>query len=96
MIENKIVKDNNIEIKYEDVFQTAKQRLDAQFRMYGQQALDEEQLGQYTVQFLQNKESANKIFEEVKALKVFDYLKTVITLDKKEIDNNQFKSWNNS
>lgn len=91
LIENKIVKDNNIEIKYEDVFQTAKQRLDAQFRMYSPQALDEEQLGQYTVQFLQNKDNANKIFEEVKALKVFDYLKTVVTLDKKEIDNNQFK-----
>lgn len=91
LIENKIVKDNNIEIKYEDVFKTAKQRLDAQFRIYSQQALDEEQLGQYTVQFLQNKENANKIFEEVKALRVFDYLKTVVTLDKKEIDNNQFK-----
>ena len=91
LIENKIVKDHNIEIKYEDVFQTAKQRLDAQFKMYSQQALDEEQLGQYTVQFLQNKDNANKIFEEVKALKVFDYLKTVVTLDKKEIDNNQFK-----
>lgn len=91
LIENKIVKDNNIEIKYEDVFQTAKQRLDAQFRMYSQQALDEEQLGQYTVQFLQNKDSANKIFEEVKAIKVFDYLKTVVTLDRKEIDNTQFK-----
>ncbi len=91
LIENKIVKDHNIEIKYEDVFQTAKQRLDAQFKMYSQQALNEEQLGQYTVQFLQNKDNANKIFEEVKALKVFDYLKTVVTLDKKEIDNNQFK-----
>ncbi|MEX8546420.1 MAG: trigger factor [Mucilaginibacter sp.] len=91
LIENKIVKDHHIEIKYEDVFQTAKQRLDAQFKMYSQQALDEEQLGQYTVQFLQNKDNANKIFEEVKALKVFDYLKTVVTLDKKEIDNNQFK-----
>ncbi len=91
LIENRIIKDNNIEIKYEDVYQTAKQRLDAQFRMYSQQALDEEQLGQYTVQFLQNKDNANKIFEEVKALKVFDYLKTVVTLDKKEIDNNQFK-----
>jgi trigger factor len=91
LVENKIIKDNNIEIKYEEVFQTAKQRLDAQFRMYSPQALTEEQLSQYTVQFLQNKESANKIFEEVKALKVFDYLKTVVTLDKKEIDNTQFK-----
>ncbi|RYE32915.1 MAG: trigger factor [Sphingobacteriaceae bacterium] len=91
LVENKILKDNNIEIKYEEVFQTAKLRLDAQFRMYSPQALDEEQLSQYTVQFLQNKESANKIFEEVKALKVFDYLKTVVTLDQKEIENTQFK-----
>ncbi|MGI4749367.1 MAG: trigger factor [Janthinobacterium lividum] len=91
LIENKIIKDNNIEIKYEEVFQAAKQRLDAQFRMYSPQALDEEQLGQYTVQFLQNKDNANKLFEEVKALKVFDYLKTVVTLDKKEIDNTTFK-----
>ncbi|MGI4021814.1 MAG: trigger factor [Janthinobacterium lividum] len=91
LVENRILKDNNIEIKYEEVFQTAKQRLDAQFRMYSPQALDEEQLSQYTVQFLQNKESANKIFEEVKAIKVFDYLKTVVTLDQKEIDNTQFK-----
>jgi len=91
LIENKIVKDNKIDIKYEEVFQAAKQRLDGQFRMYSPQALDEEQLGQYTVQFLQNKDNANKLFEEVKALKVFDYLKTVVTLDKKEIDNTQFK-----
>lgn len=91
LIENKIIKDNNIEIKYEEVFQAAKQRLDAQFRMYSPQALDEEQLGQYTVQFLQNKDNANKLFEEVKAVKVFDYLKTVVTLDKKEIDNTAFK-----
>jgi len=91
LIENKVIKDNNIEIKYEEVFQAAKQHLDAQFRMYSPQALDEEQLGQYTVQFLQNKDNSNKIFEEVKALKVFDYLKSVVTLDKKEVDNNQFK-----
>jgi trigger factor len=91
LVENKIIKDNNIEIKYEEVFQTAKQRLDAQFRMYSPQALTEEQLGQYTVQFLQDKENANRIFEEVKALKVFDYLKTVVTLDKKEIENTEFK-----
>ena len=91
LVENRIIKDNNIEIKYEEVFQAAKQRLDAQFRMYSPQALTEEQLGQYTVQFLQDKENANRIFEEVKAVKVFDYLKTVVTLDKKEIENTEFK-----
>ena len=71
--------------------QLAKQRLDAQFRMYSPQPLSEEQLGQYTVQYLQNKENANKIFEEVKALKVFDYIKSVVTLDKKEISDYRFQ-----
>lgn len=85
LIENKIITANEIEIKYEDVFQLAKIRLEQQFRMYSPQGLDEEQLGQYTVQYLQNKENANKIFEEVKALRVFDYIKSVVTLDKKEI-----------
>ncbi|MBL4678757.1 MAG: trigger factor [Mucilaginibacter sp.] len=85
LIANKIVVDNKIDIKYDEVFAYAKQSLNNQFRMYSQQSLTEEQLAQYTVQYLQNKENANKIFEEVKAVRVFDYIKGVITLDKKEI-----------
>lgn len=90
LIENKIIKDNDIKIDYKDVFETAKQRLDAQFKMYSPQALPEDQLAQYTVNFLQEKENANRIFDEVKALKVFDYIKSIATLDKKEIAYNKF------
>ncbi len=91
LIENKILKDNEIEIKYEEVFAAAKQSLDQQFRMYSPQPIAEEQLAQYAVQYLQNKENANKVFDEVKALRSLDYIKSVVTLDKKEIFYNDFK-----
>jgi len=91
LIENKILKDNNIEIKYEEVFEAAKQSLGQQFKMYSPQPISEEQLSQYAVQYLQNKENANKVFDEVKALRSLDYIKSVVTLDKKEIAYNKFK-----
>jgi len=90
LIENKIIKDNSLEIKYEDVFATAKQRLDAQFRMYSPSPLPEDQLAQYTATFLQEKDNANRIFEEVKAIKVFEYIQSVATLDQKDIAYNEF------
>jgi trigger factor len=92
LLENRIIKDNKIEIKYEDVFGAAKQRLEAQFRMYSPQPVSDELLGQYTVQFLQNKEQANKVFEEVKAAKALDYLKSVVTLEEREISSSDFSS----
>ncbi|MET4083411.1 trigger factor [Pedobacter sp. UYP30] len=90
LIENKIIKDNKIEIKYEDVFQSAKQKIDAQFRMYSPQPLPENQLGQYVAQFLQDKENANRTFEEVKALKTFEHIKSLATLEQKDIDYDMF------
>jgi trigger factor len=90
LIENKLIKDNNIKIEYADVFQTAKQRLDAQFRMYSPSPMPEEQLAEYTTTFLKEKDNANRIFEEVKAIKVFEYIQSVATLDKKDIPYNKF------
>lgn len=85
LIENKVIKENEIEITYEQVFEFGKQRLSQQFRAYSPQGLSEEQLDQYTIKYLQNKENAGKIFDEVKALRVFDFIKNVVTLEKKEI-----------
>lgn len=90
LIENKIITDNEIKIDYKDVFETAKQRLDAQFRMYSPQPMPEDQLAQYTATFLQEKENANRIFDEVKALKVFEHIQSVATLNQKDIDYKKF------
>lgn len=90
LIGNKIVRDNDIKIEYNEVLDLAKARIDAQFRMYSPQPISEEQLNQYAVQFLQDKENANRIFEEAKSLKVFEYLKGKVTFNEKEITFDEF------
>ncbi len=90
LIANKIITDNKMEINPEEVVELAKKRIDAQFKMYSPQPLSEEQLAQYAMNFLQNREQANRLYEEVRSQKVFDLLKTIITLDEKEIDYNKF------
>lgn len=92
LVENQIIKQNNIKINYQDVFAAAKQRLDAQFRMYSPTPIAEEQLAEYATQYLKETANANQVFDEVKSAKVFEHLKTVITLIKKEIDFKEFQA----
>lgn len=90
LIENKIISDNDLQIKYEEVFQATKERLSVQLQLHGQSSFTDEQLGQYAAQLLQDREQANRIFDEVKALKVFDFVKGKAKLEKKEINNDEF------
>lgn len=90
LIENKIMKNENMEFKQEEVIELAKKKIDAQFRMYSPAPLPEDQLLQYTINFLQDRERATRIYDELRAIKVFDYIKNTATLDKKEIDYKKF------
>src|SRR5690606_36331415 len=86
IIKNRIVTANNLEVKYDEVINLAKERIYAQIKMYNiNDEPTDEQLGQYALQLLQDREQANRLFEEAKALKVFDYLKENVTLKPQEI-----------
>jgi len=91
LIENRIITQNGLEVKYEEVLALAKERIATQIKLYspGQEPTDQ-QLSQYAVQLLGDKEQANRLFDEMKALKVFDYLKGLVKLEKKEIEYNKF------
>src|SRR5699024_12250002 len=90
-IENKILKKNDIEVKYDDVKILAKERISQQMKMYGmQQELSDEDLTQDAMQVLQDQEQGNRLFEEAKALKVFDFLKDNVKIKPKKIDNKKF------
>ncbi len=92
IIENRIVTANNLEVKYDEVINLAKERIYAQIKMYNiNEEPADEQLAQYAVQLLQDREQANRLFEEAKALKVFDYLKGLVKLKSKKIDYDKFE-----
>ncbi|MGK6352995.1 trigger factor [Parapedobacter sp. DT-150] len=91
LIENRIITQNSLEVKYEEVLALAKERIAAQIKMYGGgQEPNDQQLAQYAVQLLGDKEQANRLFDEVKAQKVFDYLKGLVKLEKKDIEYDKF------
>jgi trigger factor len=51
----------------------------------------DEQLQQFAMQLLGDREQANRLFEEVKALKVFDQLKETVKIKSKKIDFDKFE-----
>ncbi|MFD2969725.1 trigger factor [Sphingobacterium bambusae] len=86
IIENRIVTANSLEVKYDEVISLAKERIYAQIKMYNiNEEPTDEQLNQFAMQLLQDREQANRLFEEAKALKVFDYLKENVSLNPEEI-----------
>lgn len=90
LIENKLLKENNIEIGSEEIIETAKQRIAAQFSMYSPTPLPDEQLNQYVMSTLQDKDQANRMYEEVRSRRVFEHLKSVVKLQEKEIGYQEF------
>lgn len=92
LIENRIITANNLEVKYDEVLQIAKERIYSQIKMYNvSEEPTEEQLHQFALQLLSDKEQANRLFEEAKALKVFDHLKKNIKIKSKKIDYDKFE-----
>src|SRR5690606_13056925 len=62
IIENRIIRDNDLEVKYDEVLALAEERISAQLRMYGQGVEPgEDELKQYAIQLLQDREQANRL-----------------------------------
>ena len=92
IIENRIVTANNLEVKYDEVVDLAKERIYGQIKMYNiNEEPTDEQLGQFALQLLSDREQANRLFEEVKALKVFDHLKSTVKINTEAIDYDKFQ-----
>ncbi|WET70004.1 trigger factor [Sphingobacterium sp.] len=92
IIENRVVTENSLEVKYDEVINLAKERIYAQIKMYNiNEEPSDEQLNQFAIQLLQDREQGNRLFEEAKALKVFDHLKGLVKLNASDIEYKEFE-----
>ncbi|MDR3133071.1 MAG: hypothetical protein LBU42_03490 [Prevotellaceae bacterium] len=91
MIRNYILKEQNIELKQEDLLEHAKKMARYQFQMYGLLNPPEEQVEHFANSILANEKEWKRIREKVGSDKVISYIKATVTLDEKEITNDELQ-----
>lgn len=85
MIRQYIMREQKIEIKREDLLEGAERMAKYQFAMYGLNDVPQEQLAKYAESILANEKEGRRIYEKTEEDKVLAYVKSVVTLDKKDI-----------
>ena len=85
LVRQYIMKENNISVNKEDMVAEAKNIASYQFAMYGLPNVPEDQLKSYAESMLKNENEARRVFEKVESDKTLDYVKTVVTIEEKEI-----------
>lgn len=90
IIENKIIKENNIMVQPEDVLNYAKTLVKKQLQQYGEFNSSDEELENITKHYLQNKEESKKIYENLFDVKITEVLKKAMKFDEKKISFTDF------
>lgn len=89
LIENKIIKDNDIKVSAEEATEEAKGFVRAEYARYGQQP-QEEEVTKIAHSLLSKEKEAQRIFENLYSKKVLDLIKTSCKLENKEVSYNEF------
>lgn len=89
LIENKIIKSNNIVVSAEEAVEEAKGFVRSEYAKYGQQAQDEE-VEKIAKSLLSKEKEAQKIYENMYTRKVLELIKSNCSLNVKEVSYDDF------
>lgn len=89
LIENKIIKDNQIQVQADEAKNEAKAFIRSEYARYGQTP-SEEDLEKISNDLLKSEKDAQRIFENLYTKKVLDLIKEKCTLEKKEVSYDEF------
>ena len=90
LVENKIIKDNDIKVDNEEVVGFTKELLSGQYAQYGMMVPDDAEMNKYAQNVLSNEEEARKIYDSLYDQKVLTFLKNTVKINEKEISYEDF------
>ena len=90
LIENKIIKDNDLEVKNEDVVAHTRELIVQNFAQYGQPAPEDKKLDEIAAQVLTNEEERKKVYNQLYDAKTLMIYKEKFKLTEKTVTYDEF------
>jgi trigger factor len=90
LVENKISKENNLQITYDELSSQIKELLRKQFAQYGMELPDDAKTQEYIQNILANQDEARKISADILEKKLYDLFNTKLSLKEKEVTYDEF------
>ncbi|HBL76073.1 MAG: trigger factor [Bacteroidetes bacterium GWF2_42_66] len=90
LIKDKLIKENEVVIKEEDLNAMAKEMAKMQFRQYGMNNVPDEYLENYAGQILSKEEDKRRVFNKVQEDKLLDVIKSKVNVDIREVSQEEF------
>ncbi|HET7360386.1 MAG TPA: trigger factor [Salinimicrobium sp.] len=90
LIEGKLIKDNDLEVKFEDLKSFAKDRVKEQMAQFGQMNPSEEELENIAMRILSNQDEVKRLSEQLMNQKLLNLYKEKVNLEPKEVTFEEF------
>jgi trigger factor len=90
LIQGKLFKDNNVQLKPDEAIEFTKSLLVSQYAQYGIPAPEETELTESARKVLSNKEEANRIYDMLAERKMTELFKASVKLNEKEVSYDDF------
>lgn len=90
LIENKIIKDNDLQVSNDEAVEYTKELLGNQYAQYGMMIPEEKEFEKMVMTVLGNEEEGKKIYDALYDKKVLTYLKDSVKVEEKELSYDEF------
>ncbi len=90
LIESKIIKENNLQVTFDELKDHAKKFIKTQMAQYGNLNPEEKELEEIALRVLQNQEEAKKLQDQIISQKMLDYYKENAKLKEKKVTYDEF------